>query len=226
MSIPNEKRSTSHLKSFTLYHLAALRADPDAAHLIESTDKVLAELLRTHAAREAAEQEELNLQALFVRKDFDLDELTRVVELGVLAAVGKDRGSAGYRAAFPRGLSGLLGLRGKDQATSTVELTAALQARFSEIAERNANELDALAKTAAESEDDWRVAERTARTAFTEEQIARAELVRQLHSNRGALRALYPRNARRVASYFPASHSRASNDSEPEEDETVTELQA
>ena len=107
-----------------------------------------------------------------MRKDFDLDELTRVVELAVLGAVGKDRATSAYRAAFPRGLSALVGLRGKAQ----------------------------------------KAAERAAKTALVDEQIARAELVRQLHSNRGALRALYPRNARRVASYFPPSHSRAARE--------------
>jgi len=42
-------------------------------------------------------------------------------------------------------------------------------------------------------------------------------LYRQLHRNRGALRVLYPRNRRRVASFFPPAYSRATP--EPIDDE-------
>jgi hypothetical protein len=59
-----------------VYHLAALRADPEAVHLVEPTNKVLLELLTAYTTHETAEQDELNHQALFTRKDFDLDALT------------------------------------------------------------------------------------------------------------------------------------------------------
>lgn len=214
MGIPNEKRAASHLKAFTLFHLAALRADPAASHLVEPTERLLGDLTRAMALRESTADTELNSQALFQRKDFDLDELTRLVELAALASAGKDRASPGYRAAFPKGLSALLALRGKAQEAATLELTAALRARFPDIAELHGRRLDDLAKSAASAEDTWRSAERAMQTAFIEEQIARSELVRQLHSNRGALRALYPRKARRVASYFPPDYSRASSDAD------------
>lgn len=221
MGIPNETRSTQHLKAFAVYHLAALRADASATHLVVATEGALKTLTVALATREAAEEAELNQQALFSRKDFDLDEATRAVELEVLAASGKNRSSIGYRAAFPRGLSELLGQRGKAQEAATFELTAALRKHFAEVAERSAARLDALATAAADAELAWRSAERTAKTAFVEEQIARSELVRQLHSNRGALSALYPRNGRRVASFFPPSHSRVAGDVEAAEDEAV-----
>lgn len=227
MGIPNEKRSTSHLRAFTLYHLAALSADPACTHLIEPTERLLSQMLAMFTARESAERTELNAQALFMRKDFDLDESTRMVELLVLAASGKDRQSSGYRAAFPRGLSGLLGLRGKAQLDATLEFTAVLRQRFVEVAETHASSIEQVAKVAVEAEDAWRAAERAARTAMTEKQIARSELVRQLHSNRGALRALYPRNAGRVATYFPPSHSRAAGEPEaeaPEDSHEPSEL--
>lgn len=137
----------------------------------------------------------------------------------MLAAVGKDRANAGYQAAFPQGLTGLVGLRGKAQEAATFAMTAALRARFAELAERHGADLKDFAKTAAEVEDAWRAAERSAETAFVEERTARSELVRQLHSNRGALRALYPRHSRRVASDFPPSHSRAAEEPEIEEDQ-------
>lgn len=61
-----------------------------------------------------------------------------------------------------------------------------------------------------------------AKSALVEEQIARSDLVRQLHSNRGALRALYPRDRRRLASYFPPSHSRAAGEPDGGEEEVTT----
>lgn len=218
MGIPNENRSTSHLKAFTTYHLAALGADPACAHLVAPTEQALSALTAAFAIRETAERGELNAQALFSRKDYDLDEGTRRVELLVLSASGKDRQSSGYRAAFPRGLSGLVGLRGKAQLDATLAFTAVLRQRFPEIAEQNAVVVEQLAKIAVEAEDVWRAAERAERTAMTEEQITRSELVRQLHSNRGALRALYPRSGGRVATYFPPSHSRVAGEPDVADD--------
>jgi hypothetical protein len=222
MGIPSEARSTRHLKAFTQYHLAALKADPATAHLIEPTEKLLSATLAALDAREAAEQLELDRQALAVRRDFDLDALTRTVELHVLGAVGKDRESGGYRSAFPRGLSALVGLRGKEQENATIELTLVLRTRFAEVGERYGANLEQLAKASSEAEDAWRTAERAAKSALVEEQIARSELVRQLHSNRGALRALYPRDRRRLASYFPPSHSRAAGEPDDADNEVTT----
>jgi hypothetical protein len=81
-----------------------------------------------------------------------------------------------------------------------------------ELGESYGKEPEELGEAATKAEEAWRAAERV---AFTEEQIARSELVRQLHSNRGALRVLYP-SVRRVASYFPPSHSRAAGEPETE----------
>ena len=214
MGIPNETRSTRHLKAFTLFHLAALKADPATPHLVQPAESALAGALGALERREVAEHLELDRQALATRKDFDLDTLTRAAELSVLAAVGKDRESSGYRAAFPLGLTGLVGLRGRPQENATLQLTGVLRARFTDIAQVYAANLEQLAKAAAEADDAWRAAERGAKAALVDEQIARSELVRQLHSNRGALRALYPRDARRVASYFPPSHSKVDEELE------------
>jgi hypothetical protein len=222
MGIPNEQRATRHLRDFTLYHLAGLKADPAATHLIEPTEQALSAVLAALGKREAAETVELNQQALATRKDFDLDEVTRLVELAALAAVAKDRASSAYRAAFPRGLSWLVGLRGKAQEDANRELVTVLRLRFAELGEKYGTQLEQLAKSASEAEEAWRAAERAAKTALVEEQIARSDLVRQLHSNRGALRALYPRSPRRVASYFPPSHSRVAGEPDVAETEETT----
>jgi hypothetical protein len=88
--------------------------------------------------------------------------------------------------------------------------------RFPELAERHAIKLDALAAAMMAAEQEVRATVANLSRTSVEERIARTELVRQLHKNRGALRALYPRNARRVASFFPPSHSRAAGEPEPE----------
>jgi len=158
---------------------------------------------------------------MFPPQDFDLDTLTRAVELSVLAAVGKNRESSGYRAAFPLGLTGLVDLRGRDQENATLQLARVLRERFAEIAQGHAANLEQLAKAAAEADEAYRAAERAAKAALVDEQIARTELVRQLHSNRGALRALYPRDSRRIASYFPPTHTKGGEDVEAEDDSDV-----
>ena len=219
MSIPNETRSTRYLKGYTQFHLAALKADPKAPHLVEPAEKVLAGAVAALEKREAAETAELNGQALATRKDYDLDTLTRAVELSVLAAVGKDRESSGYRAAFPLGLTGLVDLRGRDQENATLQLVRVLRERFGDIAQVYGANLEQLAKAAAEADEAFRAAERAAKAALVDEQIARTELVRQLHSNRGALRALYPRDSRRIASYFPPTHTKVGEEVVEEDSE-------
>jgi hypothetical protein len=208
VSIPQETRSSEHLVRYCRYHVAALGADPQATHLVASTQRVLDALRAAVQASSSAESTRLAAAAVFNRKDFDLDEVVRVCELEVLAAVGKDRGQGDYRIAFPQGLSALVGLRGKEEATQVRELASVLRSRFSDVAVRHADTLERLATEMASAEDTLKAAERTLANAVTEEYVARAELVRQLHSNQGALRALYPRDRPRVASYFLATRRR------------------
>jgi hypothetical protein len=120
--------------------------------------------------------------------------------------------------AFPKGLSALVADRGESQVAQVKQLATELRQRFPELAERHAAKLDSLAAAMIAAEQERRATVANLSRTSVEERIARTELVRQLHKNRGALRALYPRNARRVASFFPPSHSRAAGEPEPEVD--------
>ena len=108
MAIPAETRSSEHLLGYGSYHVAALKADPESAHLTAAVEELIGALRTAFAAREAAEQAELEAFARYNRADFELDEACRICEIEVLAAVGKDRAHADYRAAFPKSLSALV----------------------------------------------------------------------------------------------------------------------
>lgn len=217
MAIPNESRSSEHLLGYSLYHVAALKADPEASHLTAALEPIVSTVRSAFAARTASEQAELEVLARYSRADFDLDEACRICELEVLAAAGKDRAQANYRAAFPKGLSALVAERGRSQADKVRSLVAELKKRLPDVAERHATKLEALAAGMIEAEEALRAAETVTSGAMNDERIGRSELVRQLHRNRGALRVLYPRNRRRVASFFPPAYSRATP--EPIDDE-------
>jgi hypothetical protein len=97
MAIPAETRSSEHLLGYGSYHVAALKADRESAHLTASVEQLIGALRTAFAAREAAEQAELEAFARYNRADFELDEACRICELEVLAAVGKDRADRGAR---------------------------------------------------------------------------------------------------------------------------------
>jgi hypothetical protein len=157
------------------------------------------------------------------RADLDLDDACRVCELEVLAAVGKDRAHADYRATFPKGLSALVADRGRSQAAKVKALAGELTKRMPDLAGRHAAKLEALAAGMVDADDKLRAAQLATSSARNDERIARSELIRQLHRNRGALRAVYPRNIRRVRGFFPPSYSRAAG--ETPEEETAEEAE-
>jgi hypothetical protein len=141
-----------------------------------------------------------------------LDEACRICEVEVLAAVGKDRAHADYRAAFPKSLSALVADRGRSQADKVKALAAELHKRLPDLGERHAAKLETLAAAMIDAEDKLRAAQLKTSTSRNDERIERSELVRQLHRNRGGLRILYPRNRRRVASFFPPVYSRVATE--------------
>lgn len=67
MGIPNEARSSRHVERYASYHLAAIKAEPAAAHLVAPTEQLLTALRSAAAAHAAAEQAEVELAALFQR---------------------------------------------------------------------------------------------------------------------------------------------------------------
>lgn len=59
MGIPNEARSSRHVERYASYHLAAIKAEPAAAHSVAPTEQLLTALRSAEVAHAAAEQAEV-----------------------------------------------------------------------------------------------------------------------------------------------------------------------
>ncbi len=220
MAIPRESFSSERIIKYTRYHRAALLADPQAEHLAAAIDMNLGNLRAKAKASDDAEEDLIEARALNDRAEFDLDRECRLCELDVLKAVRKDRQNPAYIAAFPNGLSAMVAARGETQARQVATLIAALKKDLPDLATAHAETLEFVADRAVSAERAVTQAEDAVGRAFTDELLARGALVRQLHANRGGLRALYPRDAARVRSYFQNTRRR----SEPDSDEVAEEL--
>lgn len=219
MTIPSESASTSRLLRYARYHIAAVAADPKAAPLGVDVSARYDELKARRLATEGADEAELATRAMSDRADLNLDEACRACELAVLGATGKDRGAPAYALCFPQGLSALVAARGESQTRAVAALINALESELPALLPEHGARLAELAAAVNAAETAARAAEDTAAQSFVQERASRARLVRQLHANRGGLRALYPRRARLVRSYFPASRRDAAEPGAAEEDE-------
>ncbi len=132
----------------------------------------------------------------------DLDDACRDTEIDHFAKVKKDRTAADYRACWPRGLSDLVAARGAEQARSVRALVAELERHVPDLHAKHGARLLELAVLTEQRERAWNDAEVAAGQAFTLERIARASLIEQLRKNEGALREIYPGQARKVRSFF------------------------
>jgi hypothetical protein len=68
MTIPNETRSSEHLLNYSRYHVAALKADPDAEQLVAGIEAAVHLLRSAHLARQNAEQAAMPITAWPFRK--------------------------------------------------------------------------------------------------------------------------------------------------------------
>jgi hypothetical protein len=175
---------------------------------VPGTKAVEDALMLAERNTEAKEEERIERLATLLRIDFELDDLTRKVNLEVLLAADQDRQSPLYRGTFPNGLSALVGLRGEQQARATMNMVDVLEERSPEGAKKHGAELEKLAESCEKAESAWRDSESAAAHAFGEERIARAVLIQQMQKNEGALLTIYPGQRRRVRSYFRPAHRR------------------
>lgn len=208
MAMPRDHHSSERILRDSGFHRAALLADAQAKHLAASISAERNKLKDARDATEAAQEKSTEDLALLLRTDFELDDLVRTVNLELLVAVGKDRQNATYRAAFPNGLSALVGLRGEAQAREVKRLIGVLKEGAPELAESRAAALDKLADESIAAETTWRDTVTRGAQAFALEQIARTELIEQMQKNEGALTVLYPGQRRRVRSFFRPAHRR------------------
>jgi hypothetical protein len=218
MAMPRDHYSSERILRDSGFHHAALLADAEAKHLAEPLAAERKKLKEARDATEAAEATSTEKLAVLLRTDFELDDLVRTVNLELLVAVGKNRQDPGYRAAFPNGLSALVGLRGEAQAREVKRLIGVLKEATPELAESRGAALDKLADESFAAEKAWRDSVTAGAQAFALERIARTELIEQMQKNEGALTVLYPGQRRRVRSFYRPAHRRgaAPETGEPE----------
>lgn len=214
----DERAGTEEILRDARYHKAALAADPRTTHLADRLRKPYTQLKVTRAAADEKEEARVEGLARLLRSDFELDERLRLLELDVLRDTKKNRSDPRYKAIFPRGLSGLLAMRGEEQSREVEALTKQLRARKIPNAALACAELADLADVTAKADAAWRQAETDAAQAFGEEVLARFELIRQLQKSEGALLAEFPGQRRRVRSFFRPTRRRgaAPDDGRPE----------
>lgn len=222
MTFLTEDAATPRLLEDARYHLASIKADPEAKHLVAPTEKAIAELVKRQQARQTAATAALEHHALLERSDFDLDAELRKVQLLVLAQVDKNREAPAYRACFPDGISPVVAMRGTEQARAIEQLVPTLAAQAPDVAKAHGATLEKLAQTAAAEEQAWQKSRSDEAQAFTDEIIARSQLLRQLKKNRASLGVLYPDNPRRVRSYFRDHAHRAAAAAEPTDGQSAT----
>ena len=201
-SIRNEKTSTEELLRDARYHYAALLSDPETAPLADAVKKRADALRKVAAATLDAEETRIEKLALRDRSEFEHDSKHRELELEVLLAVRKARELPAYRRVYPQGLSALIAESGEAQERATAAAMKGLATEHPALHKRYAKTLTELAAAAAKAEKDWLQAESDAAQAFSGEQLARIDLVRQLQKNEGALTAQFPGERGRVRSYF------------------------
>ncbi|AKF09452.1 hypothetical protein [Sandaracinus amylolyticus] len=215
MPMPEEDRASSIILRDARYHRASVKADPATAHLAERIESAERTLRDAADATDAAEDARVEAYARLVRADFQSDQQIREIDLLLLAAVGRDRSSAGYRACLPRGMSELVAMRGEEQERAVRSLVTELGARFPALATAHGEALTTLAAGATTAERAWLEAERLTSAARGAERLARVELIRALQRNEGALREIFPGDVRRAKSYFRKASKR--REEKPEE---------
>jgi hypothetical protein len=209
MSIPQPTASTDRILHYADFHVAMLEAAPQAAHLVAGIQEEASALEAARVATRNATKNVARASALLSVADDALDEACRQCHLSVLGAVSKNESNPQYQAAFPKGLSALLAGRGKRQEIQVKALLNALANHLPAVSAVHSTPLAAALAGSEEKSRAYEVAQRTEGDAGTSEVIARNRLVDQLHRNRGALRVLFPRDARRVRGFFPASRGAA-----------------
>ena len=213
--IRDERTGTDELIRDGSYHYAALLADPDAAHLAPLVKKRLDALSAAQADMHKAELGRIEVQALAERAEYQHDRRQSVLELEVLTAVGRNRKNPAYQEVYPHGLSGLLSLSGEEQEHATVGLLQKLKQHHPDLWKTHSKELTKLAQDATAAEKALKKAQVEESRAFLDEQAARAELVRQLRKNEGALISLYPGERGAIRLYYRQPKKRASPAASP-----------
>ncbi len=214
MSRRDERYSTDQLIKDSRFHRAALEADPKVIGL-EPEVRALEDRLRTaQTSTENAEYERMKRLAIFTRTDFDLDWEVRQVEMDALKAVHKKRQAAEYKAVFPKGLDGIIELRGEAESNAVRTMRSALGDNLPDLEQEHGETLEVLCAASAAAEREWKASEQKYAETFAKEVKARVELTRLFHKHEGELLRAYPAQKDRVRTYF---RSRPTTQEEPQQ---------
>jgi hypothetical protein len=216
MPIASETRATIEVLKDARFHRASLSTTPETEPLVATLEPLEAKLREKYAISQSEEDARLVAYARLTRADIDLDTRTRLMELALLAASGKNREAIAYRAAFPSGMTAMVALRGEAQSRAVTSLVAALRQHTPSVAAEHADALEKLAAAAVEAERVYLDGERRVSNAYVEERLARVALLRQMRVNEGALTTLYPGDKRRVRSFFRPVSRRAASELDAE----------
>ena len=208
MAIRSAETGTEEILRDARYHIAGLRVDAKTADLAAAASTLADALKKKRDASETREEERLGALAALQRSDFELDDALRMIEVESLVEVRKDRADSRYKAVWPKGLSAMVALRGEEEAREVRAMLGTLEAKMPRIAKHYAAETDKLCAITVKAEAAWRQAETDGSSAFGEEVLARADLIRQLQKNEGALLVMFPGQRRRVRSFFRPTHRR------------------
>ncbi|MBN1605715.1 MAG: hypothetical protein JW940_03740 [Polyangiaceae bacterium] len=174
---------------------------------------------------ETADQETM-ARALLDRADLDLDQACRALELELLTLVQKDRGATEYRAVFPDGLVAVVALRGTAQSRKVEQMVTAMRERLPALAEKHASRLLELAGKMIAAEKALADAHQAHDMAFGKERLLRADLVRQLRRNEGALLVIYPGKKSLVRAFFPRQRGGSAEENDDGGDVAVAAAEA
>lgn len=205
MSIKDENYSSQELIRDCLYHRAACTAHPQAQSLAIGAKVVETALKAALATADQKEEIRIEKQALLDLSRFELLEQLRAVDLEVLLAADRKRANVSYRVVFPKGISVFSRLTGTDAARAARTVVTALEDHHPTLAKKYKKPLETLATaldTAAAALADALAA---AEDAFAKEILSRAELVKKLRQNEGALMIVFPGNKPRVRAFFRAA---------------------
>ncbi len=208
MSIRDESYSSQELIRDSLYHRAACTASPQTQSLAAGIKTCETALKSALTAAEQRDETRVERQAQLDSALIQLQSALRAIELEVMLAVDKKRTAPGYRAVFPKKLSGLLETRPQEIARTTTAMLAALDEQHPQLGKKYRKTVEPLAAAVDAAHKVLEQAVTDAETAFAKEVLARVELVKKLRQNEGALLMLFPGDKTRVRAFFRDSRAR------------------
>ena len=205
MEMPQASASTDTiLDTYGEFHLAGMKAEPEAAEISTDFETSQTTLRTTCDARKAADRVGVQVEALVYRAEIDLEKTLKQIEGRVLLFVDKNRKAEPYVTAFPNGLTGPLAPKGRAQSIEGRRIVGTLGPETGVSADVTSLLPNVL--TSATALDDrctaLEAADRAALAALALERTEVRHWRDQYRKDHGLLTALWPNDKKRVESFF------------------------